>query len=162
VLSGNKNNLGGTLWFTDSNGEIGSTNKGTFTFTPNQDINANSIPDTWERTYIGALSPANGDPDGDNLTNIQEYAFGTNPAKSNPSPLRYSFETKQGEQYLTMIVPRNPEATNITYSAEVSSDLTHWSPLLAETIDATRLRFQSLVPVSRADKQFFRAGVNTK
>jgi hypothetical protein len=135
----------------------------TFTLTANSlDINTNGLPDKWEYDNFGMLTPAGGNPDGDDLTNMQEYAFGTNPTQSNPSPIQYSFETKQGEQYLTMIVPRNTEATNMTYSAQVSSDLTHWSPLVAEVENATFLKFQALIPVSRAPQQFLRAGVGPK
>ena len=45
------------------------------------DTDADGLPDLWERNYFANLSQtASGDPDGDGLTNLQEYQMGTNPA----------------------------------------------------------------------------------
>jgi len=41
------------------------------------DSNGNGLPDWWERLY--GLSDPQGDPDGDGLTNLQEYQLGTHP-----------------------------------------------------------------------------------
>ncbi len=51
--------------------------------TANVDRNTNSLPDWWERAWFGSLGAVGGgpndDPDGDGLTNLQEYKLGTNP-----------------------------------------------------------------------------------
>jgi hypothetical protein len=47
-----------------------------------RDSDADGLPDLWERNYFGnniALQNAGGDPDGDGLTNLQEYQGGFNP-----------------------------------------------------------------------------------
>ncbi len=44
------------------------------------DTNTNGLPDAWETTY-GVTDP-NGDPDGDGLTNLQEYLANTNPTNA--------------------------------------------------------------------------------
>ena len=48
---------------------------------PNQDSNANGIPDGWELRYFGSITgcDAHADSDGDGLSNFQEYLLGTNP-----------------------------------------------------------------------------------
>ena len=44
------------------------------------DINGDGIPDIWEMNYFGTLNVnLNGDPDGDGLSNRQEYLLGLNP-----------------------------------------------------------------------------------
>ncbi|MEI7850862.1 MAG: right-handed parallel beta-helix repeat-containing protein, partial [Kiritimatiellales bacterium] len=44
------------------------------------DADGDGLPDSWERFYFGNLSQnATSDPDGDGLTNLQEYQLGTNP-----------------------------------------------------------------------------------
>jgi hypothetical protein len=40
---------------------------------PNPDLNANSIPDKWEYDNFGMLTPADGDPDKDGMSNFAEY-----------------------------------------------------------------------------------------
>ena len=46
------------------------------------DSNTNGIPDWWELQYFGSLQPANGDYDGDGVSNYAEYIADTNPTNS--------------------------------------------------------------------------------
>jgi len=47
------------------------------------DSNVNGLPDAWERTFFGGLGvDPNADPDGDGLSNLEEYLAGTNPTNS--------------------------------------------------------------------------------
>jgi chitinase len=44
------------------------------------DTDLNGLPDDWERTHFGNIGVnPNADPDGDGLTNLQEFQQGTNP-----------------------------------------------------------------------------------
>jgi len=44
------------------------------------DTDADGLPDSWEIHYFGNLAEsAAGDPDGDSLTNVQEYLGATDP-----------------------------------------------------------------------------------
>ena len=48
-----------------------------------KDSNANGLPDAWERIYFGGLGvDPNADPDGDGMSNLEEYLAGTTPTNS--------------------------------------------------------------------------------
>jgi hypothetical protein len=47
---------------------------------PGTDSNNDGIPDAWELQHFGTISiDPNGDPDGDGMSNLQEYLAGTDP-----------------------------------------------------------------------------------
>ena len=58
-----------------------SSGKEYFNVVNNLDANGNGLPDYWENYYFGEGVSINGDPDDDELTNMQEYLNGTNPNK---------------------------------------------------------------------------------
>lgn len=82
-----------------------------------------------------AISGDNVDPDGDSMANLLEYAFNLNPKISNTSPV----VAGENSGYLSLSVAKNTAATDLTWSAEVSSDLSQWFP--ATTITNTPTDF---------------------
>jgi hypothetical protein len=47
------------------------------------DADGNQLPDAWESLYFGQTGQtASADPDGDELTNLQEFQLGRNPTKA--------------------------------------------------------------------------------
>ncbi len=82
-----------------------------------------------------AISGNTADPDGDSIANLLEYAFNMNPKVSNTSTV----VTGENSGYLSLSVAKNPAAIDLTWSAEVSSDLTQWFP--ATTITNTQANF---------------------
>ena len=47
------------------------------------DSDGNGLADAWEQQYFGSMGVnPNADPDGDGLTNIQEFRTGRNPTKA--------------------------------------------------------------------------------
>jgi len=64
-----------------------TTGAGTYSFSGSfsdgcyGDTDSDGLPDSWETTYFGNITSQNGtgDPDGDGLTNYQEYLAGTHP-----------------------------------------------------------------------------------
>jgi hypothetical protein len=74
--------------------------------TESEDSDGDGLPDSWELENFGSLSEdAGGDPDNDDLTNLQEYSLGTDPSDNDtdddglkdgkdPNPLEA--DTKKG------------------------------------------------------------------
>ncbi len=56
------------------------------------DVDGDNLPDWWERTHFGdiTLYDSLSDPDGDGLTNLQEYNEQTNPTLPEPAPTQVS------------------------------------------------------------------------
>ena len=77
----------------------------------------------WKIANLGiANAPDNGDPDSDGLTNLVEYALGTNPTTANSAP-PITLTTFPGGKSLSLTVPRDPARTDITVIVEASSTL---------------------------------------
>jgi hypothetical protein len=67
------------------------------------DSDNDGLLDSWEIQYFGNLSQGpNGDPDGDGLTNLQEYQGGTNPTIYNSS---YGLAGASALQVFTPLTP---------------------------------------------------------
>ena len=69
------------------------------------------------------------DPDGDRLSNIEEYAFNTDPLACNATrSVTASLVTTNGQRFLAMTFPLVTAASDITYRIEASTDLQTWLP----------------------------------
>lgn len=55
------------------------------------------------------------DPDEDTLTNLREYAMGTDPQKYDPCPMDGAVQEHDGEDYLTVTFPIQPDAEDLVY-----------------------------------------------
>ena len=126
--------------------------------------------DQWRQDNFGANAgnPAVAgnlaDPDGDGLSNLLEYALGTNPLVSNAGAVVMDRETTGGNTYLRLTVTKNQAATDVTYVPEVTGDLTavgSWSgsDVVVETNTATTLRVRDSVSTSAAARRFIRLRV---
>jgi hypothetical protein len=90
--------------------------------------------DTWISGYPSITEPADklstADPDGDGLTNQEEYAFGLNPTLgSSVNPVTVPLNKTTG--MFTYTRRATPAATGLTYTVQTSTDLATW------TTDAT-------------------------
>jgi autotransporter-associated beta strand protein len=86
--------------------------------------------ENWLVGYPSITAPADklpaADPDGDGLTNLQEYAFGLSPASgSSVNPISEPLDKTNGTFNYTRRA--TPATTGLTYSVQTSTDLTTWT-----------------------------------
>jgi subtilisin family serine protease len=67
------------------------------------DTDGNGLPDWWEQTYFGSLTGTdpNADPDGDGLSNIQEWQAGTDPTDASSCLRLMNINTRSAGTTLT-------------------------------------------------------------
>lgn len=93
-----------------------------------------SKQDIWRRGYFGTTEAVGdaaktADPDGDGLSNLAEYALGTDPLQPNHGAATPSLVTVTGSRYLAVTYSRDPAATGVSVAVEASGDLINWSAL---------------------------------
>ena len=133
------------------------------------DSNGNGMLDAWESVMFGNADPGNNlpgkDADSDGLSNLLEYALNTHPLTPGPSPVVSDLVWVMSAKYLRLSVPKNPDATNLTYIIEVSDQLAadSWSSLdtTVEEDTASRLTVRDNVSVSTAPRRFIRLRVRS-
>jgi hypothetical protein len=111
-----------------------SPTPGTATQAPDPDSDADGLPDDWERlngTLLG-VADASADPDGDGLTNLQEYRSGTHPSDS-ASSLRLLFSSEPGN----IASIRFTRVGGISYQIEYCTDLSVGSWLILTNVPPT-------------------------
>lgn len=125
--------------------------------------------DHWRKQYFGPSAENSGDaaddaaPAGDGIANLLKYALGLNPIASYPSGINVATDlTPEGS--LRMTVTRNPAATDVMLSIEVSGDLksaSAWSDAdTAVDEDAlTTYQAHDTTPSASAQSRFIRLSV---
>jgi len=105
---------------------------------------SDGLTDTWQVSYFGvssAQAAAGANPDGDTLTNLQEFAFGTDPSQSSGGtvqwtgstllaagqPVLFTSGTAASFTYYAVFARRKDfAAAGLTYTVEFSGDLATW------------------------------------
>lgn len=107
------------------------------------------------------LSESTADADGDGLLNLIEYAIGSNGSVSSTNPQVITMAPVSTSNFLRLSIPKNPAATDVTFTVEASSDLTSWSSvgLVIETNTSTQLTVRDNVPSSTGVRRFMRVKV---
>ena len=123
--------------------------------------------DHWRFTEFGpdannpAIAGPNADPDGDGLTNLEEYAYGTDPNVPDGGALVMDIVTIGLDDYLRLTVTRNPSATDVAFEVQATSDLENplsWSSagLIIELDTPTTLRVRDNLPMPTGSPRFMR------
>ena len=97
-------------------------------------------------------SGAKADPDADQLPNLIEYAMNLDPKTSSLSTAMVD----KTSGYLTLTVAKNTSATDITWSAEVSDDLTNWNPAVVIMDTLSSFQARDSVLANAAPKRMIR------
>lgn len=93
--------------------------------------------DVWRyRIFRGAANDAGADPDGDGLTNLEEYAYGLDPRVADPRTAapQVALATYADGMALTAIFTHDTWATDAAPVVEVSEDLVNWASGDAATV----------------------------
>jgi len=109
----------------------------------------------------GADKTATGDPDGDSLANVIEFATGQNPTAPGASPITYKEVEVSGSMYLQLSVSRNPAVTNVLIeglSAGTLTDPGAWSTDTTATVTNTPSVFtvRDSLPMESNSKRFLK------
>jgi kumamolisin len=116
----------------------------------------------WRYEYFGTTADSgnaadNANPSGDGIVNLLKYALGLNPLT--PTATNVTGDTSTG--YLRLTVPKNPNATDIIYAVQVTSNLADpgsWTAA-GTTVDqntSTLLQVQDNTAVNEAEPRFIR------
>lgn len=103
-----------------------------------------------------AISGETADPDGDQIPNLLEYGLGFSPKTANASPATFSHETG----YMEISVPKNPNATDLSWDAEVSANLVNWEAAVVTSNSETNFVARDVLMIEEADKRFIRLKVS--
>jgi hypothetical protein len=101
---------------------------------------------------LPAISGETADPDGDHLANLIEYALGLHPKTPDVSPVNLL----EPANHLTLATAKYPDASGITWGAEVSADLTSWTPADIVTNDSSTFTARDNILITGAERRFIR------
>jgi hypothetical protein len=93
-----------------------------------------------------------------------EYALGTDPLEAAATPVAFDLEPLADGKHLRLTVPKNPEATNVTYHVETCGALDDWSTAntTVESSTATQLIVRDNFTTATATRRFIRLRVETQ
>ncbi len=124
----------------------------------------------WRWSHFGAdavnplISGELADPDHDGLCNLLEYALALDPLGPSESTVRVDLETIGVSQFLRLTASKNPAATDVTFSVEVTADLSAPAPWDAsgttiETSTSTTLQVRDNSPITPSGQRSIRLKV---
>jgi hypothetical protein len=121
------------------------------------DTDGDGLPDSWENQYPAILNPndpadAGLDPDGDGLSNLQEYQAGTNPTMASSNLRIISVENAGANTVrLTFFA-----VSNKTYAVEFKNALS--DPSWSQLTNISAASFDRLLPIQTTvtTNRFFR------
>jgi DNA/RNA endonuclease G (NUC1) len=125
-------------------------------------VNSLTPIQSWRQQWFGTTSNSGNAADAyvattDGMPNLLKYALGLNPLVATNSSVVGDISTG----FLRISAPRNPNATDVSFSAEVSSDLSSWTTegVIIETNTATLFQAYDPLPVASGTHRFIRLRV---
>ncbi len=100
-------------------------------------------------------------PAGDGISNLMKYATGMDPNQPCGSVTKLAVREEAGGKYLVLSWSVNPEATDVTFHVESSSDLEEWADEGAVTPDGACGEFRDTVALGKGspERRFLRLKV---
>ncbi len=126
---------------------------------------------TWWQQNFGSVSTTGSaaegaDSDFDGVSNLVEYALGLTPNATNVPSANMVMDAEQivGSRYLRYTITKNPAATDVTFSVEVTNDMTNplsWTAAgtTVETNTSTTLVVRDNTAIGGVAKRFMRLRV---
>lgn len=119
----------------------------------------------WSPDTQDPLAAGEADADMDGQLNLLEYAFGSRPRAADSSPVVFGQVEVNGQEYLRIAVPKNPLATDVTYTVEASDDPGNqlsWSSagIVIEQNSTTLLQARDHLPLGSQGRRFLRVRVS--
>lgn len=96
-------------------------------------ILANSATTTAKILHIPSTGDINGDPDGDGLSDLMEYALGLDPATADSVEATYALISTSGidqRPFLAFAYRKRHSSEGLSYHVETSSDLVTWTEVV--------------------------------
>lgn len=129
------------------------------------DTSGDGIPDAWALAHglDPATDNAHANPSGDGLPNLLKFALGLDP-RVVATPAQRPLATFDHDLHLTLTLPRNPDATHLQFTVQVSSDLITWhsGPDHTTVLESTpdRLVARDRVTMLDSPRRFMRLGLH--
>ena len=122
----------------------GTLTVGTVVLDPNLDADGDGLPNGWEQLHglnpleSSGVDGADGDPDHDGFTNLEEYQAGTDPQDFNSTPLRITSIVKQGNDVLLTWITATGKTNVLQFTkgtavGSYSNNFTDLSPVIIPT-----------------------------
>ena len=122
--------------------------------------------DKWKQDHFADGTPdeqmaPDACPSGDGISNLMKYATGMDPNQPCGSVTKLAVREEAGGKYLVLSWPVNPEATDVTFHVESSSDLEEWADEGAVTPDGACGEFRDTVALGKGspERRFLRLKV---
>ena len=122
--------------------------------------------DKWKQDHFADGTPdeqmaPDACPAGDGISNLMKYATGMDPNQPCGSVTKLAVREEAGGKYLVLSWSVNPEATDVTFHVESSSDLEEWADEGAVTPDGACGEFRDTVALGKGspERRFLRLKV---